>query len=678
MLHPNEYIAGIHDVMAAELLAASSLTNPGAEELAYQVNDLFGRAFIHRQRARRLRHAARRASMMGAHDLSAVFGRVAAEQDGLAEESEAVGVSCIRGMHAFGYYSPEEQRLLKRKAFESNLTAAQAESAYSQLTNKLYSSATNYGIDPDGNGTEGDEPDEVGLDDIAAFGVAAECLGGDMPGVFGGAVYEQFGRVFQASMERLKRRKARLIQRLEKLTERLEGLEDQDKSGPRVLVLQKRVDQLEGRIEKIDQKIAALKKTGGKVTESKDDADTKRAAEASSLRAATDDDLPDDDDDLLDDFGGERKSRRLERRLARLQRRLARLRERERGPFREQRIAKLEARIAKVKSGLLDDDSDLDLDDDDLEGLDDLLDDADDFGVFAEVEVFGLSEGKIKRIERRIERLMGRRARLAERERGPLRERRIAKIDARIAKLKAALEGGEDIDLDDDLDSDEETYLAPAVSPKAYSSQEEWLSSFAGSLARHPHIANRQPYVQFFRRRAERRRGSLNIHPSVMGEANGQFFEKVKTTVAEKQPARKAAAFVAERAKGLKAKTTQARLDAAFRRTARQMKRDELEVKSKAAAARQERKEARRATATALKTRAQVPIQARRALRSGEPPAAPAAPAKRTYEVKPGDTLYLIALAELGDGWRFKEIAKMNRISNPDVIKPGQVLVLPA
>jgi hypothetical protein len=32
MLHPNEYIAGIHDVMAAELLAASSLTNPGAEE----------------------------------------------------------------------------------------------------------------------------------------------------------------------------------------------------------------------------------------------------------------------------------------------------------------------------------------------------------------------------------------------------------------------------------------------------------------------------------------------------------------------------------------------------------------------------------------------------------------------------------------------------------------------
>ena len=558
MLHPNEYIAGIHDVMAAEILAAAAPANPGAGVLVDEVNDLFGRAFVHRRRARRLRRAARRASMKGAHDLSGLVARFAAEQDAMAEENEAVGVSCIRGTHAFGYYSPEEQRLLRRKAFESGLTATQAEQAYSQLTNKLYSAATNYGIDPEGFGSEGEEPDEVGVEDIVAFGVAAECLGGDMPGVFGGAVYDQFGKIFKSSKKRLTRRRARLLKRLKRLTERLEKLEEQGKAGLRVRVLQKRIDGLENRIEKIDGKIAALKKTGEKVEASEEKAEVVKGAEASSRRAATlsdedSSDLPDDDDALLsemDDFGGAGKSRRIKRRLKRLMRRLERLEGRERGPLRERRIARLEARIEKLKAALGNEDADLDMDDD---YEDDLLEDADDFGLVSEVEVFGLSERKAKRIKRRIARLLRRRARLEERERGPLREKRIAKIDARIAKLKAALGDEDALEADDDL---EDSYLT-AAAPKAYS-QEEWLASFAGSLARHPRIANRQPYVQFFRRRAERRRGSLNIHPNVMGEENRKFFKKIATTVRTKQPVQKVDKFVEGRVDALKAKSVAA------------------------------------------------------------------------------------------------------------------------
>lgn len=51
-------------------------------------------------------------------------------------------------------------------------------------------------------------------------------------------------------------------------------------------------------------------------------------------------------------------------------------------------------------------------------------------------------------------------------------------------------------------------------------------------------------------------------------------------------------------------------------------------------------------------------------------------PAK-SHTVKPGDTLWSIAKKELNDGSKFSEIAKLNNIKNPDLIKPGQILKLP-
>lgn len=48
----------------------------------------------------------------------------------------------------------------------------------------------------------------------------------------------------------------------------------------------------------------------------------------------------------------------------------------------------------------------------------------------------------------------------------------------------------------------------------------------------------------------------------------------------------------------------------------------------------------------------------------------------KTYTVKKGDTLWNICKTQLGDGQKYKEIAKLNNISNPDLIHPGQKLRL--
>lgn len=60
-------------------------------------------------------------------------------------------------------------------------------------------------------------------------------------------------------------------------------------------------------------------------------------------------------------------------------------------------------------------------------------------------------------------------------------------------------------------------------------------------------------------------------------------------------------------------------------------------------------------------------------------PPAPKAAAK-TYTVKSGDSLWKIAQATLGKGGRYMEIYNLNKdkIKNPSLIYPGQVLTLPS
>ncbi|MGJ5826078.1 LysM peptidoglycan-binding domain-containing protein [Streptomyces ossamyceticus] len=48
-----------------------------------------------------------------------------------------------------------------------------------------------------------------------------------------------------------------------------------------------------------------------------------------------------------------------------------------------------------------------------------------------------------------------------------------------------------------------------------------------------------------------------------------------------------------------------------------------------------------------------------------------------TYTVRAGDTLWSIAASKLGDGNRWREIADLNSLKDPDAITPGQTLKLP-
>ncbi|MDZ4805042.1 MAG: LysM peptidoglycan-binding domain-containing protein [Candidatus Eisenbacteria bacterium] len=74
-------------------------------------------------------------------------------------------------------------------------------------------------------------------------------------------------------------------------------------------------------------------------------------------------------------------------------------------------------------------------------------------------------------------------------------------------------------------------------------------------------------------------------------------------------------------------------------------------------------------------------------VRSGSSSTAPAtaptptaSPTSRTYTVVAGDSLSKIAKREYGDGNKWPTIFEANRdkLKNPDLIHPGQVLVIPA
>jgi nucleoid-associated protein YgaU len=52
-------------------------------------------------------------------------------------------------------------------------------------------------------------------------------------------------------------------------------------------------------------------------------------------------------------------------------------------------------------------------------------------------------------------------------------------------------------------------------------------------------------------------------------------------------------------------------------------------------------------------------------------------PVSNTYTVKHGDTLWAISLEIYGTGYRWADIATLNKLANPNVIHSGNVLQLP-
>ena len=59
-------------------------------------------------------------------------------------------------------------------------------------------------------------------------------------------------------------------------------------------------------------------------------------------------------------------------------------------------------------------------------------------------------------------------------------------------------------------------------------------------------------------------------------------------------------------------------------------------------------------------------------------PAPAATPAPQTYTVQRGDTVSAIAKRFYGHAGEYRRIAAVNNIANPDLIHPGQQLVIPA
>ena len=82
-----------------------------------------------------------------------------------------------------------------------------------------------------------------------------------------------------------------------------------------------------------------------------------------------------------------------------------------------------------------------------------------------------------------------------------------------------------------------------------------------------------------------------------------------------------------------------------------------------------------------VRTAAQAQAASQRGIAIKTSPRPDTKPVPKVYEVKPGDTLWKIAKIQLGDGSRWQEIYTNNKStigSNPNLIIPGQRLVMPA
>jgi len=67
-----------------------------------------------------------------------------------------------------------------------------------------------------------------------------------------------------------------------------------------------------------------------------------------------------------------------------------------------------------------------------------------------------------------------------------------------------------------------------------------------------------------------------------------------------------------------------------------------------------------------------------RKLTSDEPPNATSSRQNQQYVVREGDSLWQIAVEQLGDGTRYKEIGELNAVENEDYLTVGMLLKIPA
>jgi len=322
-------IGAARDAMATRMIVdAADQGNPHAAAFADEAQHILGAAQVRRLRARRLRDASARAAMGGYSEVSRWGAEAAAKETRAAERLEAAVVQGVRHSHspgAFGYISPEEQRLLGQKSAMEAMTQAQLEQTFAQLLTQIRGDADNFGAD-------GDDDEELGgCKAIDQLGVAAALYGGDLPAVFGSDVYAETFGLFKPSATRLRKRLARKKAKLVKVEDKLESLEDAGKKGLNVKLLRMRVKKLEKAIARIRGKLKKL--DGAEIQTKKSARKAKKVARAETqvVKEATSDDDTDDVDDeeadaelaaAVEVFGlAPRRARRIRSRVRRLRRR---------------------------------------------------------------------------------------------------------------------------------------------------------------------------------------------------------------------------------------------------------------------------------------------------------------------------------------------------------------------
>lgn len=244
--------ASARDRMAAQVITDSAMQgNPAASAFVDEAGGLLQRARVHRSRARRLRAASARAATMGYDRLATLGADVATAEDAAADSSEAAVVRAVREAHsgAFGYMSEAEARILRNKDWLARATAGEAEVAFATMLERLSQSGSNFGADGDGEESEGDAAERLG--------VALEVFGGDFPVVFGYDAYARIGAVFQASVATLQKRLRNKEAELRQSSDKLDSLEEQGKEGINAKMLRAKIARLERSIARIRQKIEA-------------------------------------------------------------------------------------------------------------------------------------------------------------------------------------------------------------------------------------------------------------------------------------------------------------------------------------------------------------------------------------------------------------------------------------
>jgi len=185
-------VGAARDLIAARVLAKKAdQGSPEARAFVQGAQEALAQADIRHRRADRLRGAAAKASTLGYHPLARMGAEAAAEEENEALALEANVIGAVRATHTadgFGYYSPEETRLLRRKAYEESLSASQREDVMNKLLSQLYKSSDTMGAD-----------DTDFSDALAYLGAASHAFGGDLDSVFGADCAERMGAVAAAS-----------------------------------------------------------------------------------------------------------------------------------------------------------------------------------------------------------------------------------------------------------------------------------------------------------------------------------------------------------------------------------------------------------------------------------------------------------------------------------------------